>query len=83
MSKWIPVTERMPEEHDEGISTVKWNDDVSDDVLITLDFGDGERWVTKSKTRNGKWEVEFITGWKVLAWMPLPKPYMEDANDNV
>lgn len=85
MSEWIPATERMPEEHDECIiHTIEWDDDdVSEDVLIILDSGDGKRRVIKSRTRNGKLEVELFKGWKIIALMPLPEPYKEEVNEDV
>ena len=37
-------------------------------------------------TTDGKWEVEKIVKLrkcKVVAWMPLPKPYKEKENDDI
>lgn len=84
MSEWIPVEERMPEEYDECIMpTIEWDDDVSEDVLIILDSGDGKKRVIKSRTRNGKLEEKFFNGWKVFALMPLSEPHKEKVNEDV
>ncbi len=72
--KWIPVTEKLPE------------DEV--DVLVWFEYfryGDYNRLFRKtgiSYTYNGEWSgfVNGQSGWrqlKVIAWMPLPKPYRE------
>lgn len=72
--KWIPVTEKLPE------------DEV--DVLVWFEYfryGNYNRLFRNigiSYTYNGEWSgfVNGQSGWrqlKVIAWMPLPKPYRE------
>lgn len=90
--KWIPVSERLPEEHDSIFAklygTDKWNDALwrtrSKEVLVTLEYEDGIRTVKSSHTTDGKWSIEkktTLSKFKVVAWMELPEPYKENQND--
>lgn len=87
--EWIPVSERLPDEHDsvfaKSYGTDEWNDAFwrtkSKEVLVTIEYEDGIRSVTSSYTTDGKWELEKrvkLRKCKVVAWMPLPKPYKEN-----
>lgn len=61
--EWIPVSERLPEEHDSIFAklygTDKWSDALwrtqSKEVLVTLEYEDGIRTVKSSHTTDGKW----------------------------
>lgn len=87
--KWIPVTERLPEEHDSIFAkfkgTEKWKKGmfakVSDNVLATIKCEDGEQEIcTTAKTRDGEWKNDFLRAYsdaKITAWMPFPEPYKE------
>ena len=84
-TRWIPVSERLPEEFicDDGYI------EPSDYVLVWGDHGNygvsrywGNR---KSKTENPNsykdWmDLDWVVQ-KPIAWMPLPKPYKEDEED--
>lgn len=67
--KWIPCSERLPEEDGQYLITVKYKHvDGYDDVYA--EHGDWD---------NGKWDM-FNFGHcgeveGILAWMPLPEPY--------
>ena len=63
-NKWIPVSERLPENHNQ-------------EVLISLKWGIDIGWYS-----DGEWRSEWINHYDdghVLAWMPLPKPYVEET----
>lgn len=83
---WIPVSERLPEEHDSIFARFKgtdtWNDALfektSDEVNVTIEYNDGSRKTTTSYTLDGVWEIEKrqrVAKRKVIAWTPLPEPY--------
>lgn len=89
VGKWIPVTERLPEEYesvlakfygtDQGIKAL-WRTR-SKEVLVCIVYDDGSRSVTTSYTLDGKWHIErrrVLLDFKVIAWMPLPKPMKEE-----
>ena len=59
-SKWIPVSERLPEENDVYLVAVN---------SLGCPTRDVDGFMTHT---DRKWEVY---GNKVIAWMPLPKPY--------
>jgi len=86
MSKWIPVSESMPEEHDsifaKYIGTDKWSRymfaKISDRVLVTRLYPDGSKLVRESHTIDGgQWTSKSRLDDKstVVAWMPLPEPW--------
>lgn len=84
--KWIPCSERMPEEHDSIFSrfygTEKWRDAMfrktSKIVIITVEHLDGTRQTAPCHTMDGEWNQSMKGMGKVLAWMPLPEPYKEE-----
>lgn len=84
--EWIPVSERLPREHDSVFAdlygTDKWDSKlwrtVSNRVLVTIKYDDGARIVKESYTCDGKWSDEKRSiNCKVVAWMPFPEPYKE------
>lgn len=88
--EWIPVSERLPDEHDsifaKSYGTDKWDSKlhrtVSNRVLVTVQCDDGTRFVKESHTRDGEWADEKkCINCKVVAWSPLPNPHKEQDYD--
>ena len=77
--RWIPVTERLPEEHKSvfpGLGTVSkavlvsWVDPFSKNAYPDNSF------VREGITRNGEFTLNHINSDLVpVAWMPTPEPY--------
>ena len=76
VGRWIPVSERMPEEpygclvtvEDEEPMTGRW----FENILPYFVGWDGERW----NDSDGE-QCPF----EVIAWIPLPKPYKAESED--
>ena len=86
VQQWIPVTERLPEEHDSIFTsfhgTEKWQDGMflkcSDTVLASVEYEDCKRRVKAIVTKDGKWDLsKLYRASKVTHWMPLPQPPKE------
>lgn len=82
--EWIPISERLPEEHDSVFAklygTDKWRNELwrttSNVVIATIKYNDGTVIVKDAFTHDGEWTVEKRnTNCKVIAWMPFPNPY--------
>ena len=85
-SKWILCNERMPEEH-EWIGTKKFGTTISDEVYVTFEEPEGERFTKHLKFQNGelsRYDKVYMDAWfkgaKPIAWKPLPEPYEEENN---
>ena len=82
--RWIPVAERLPEEHDSIFAGIKgtdaWNDAMfertSRYVIATVEYEDGTVLTERAHTTDGQWRIDnrLVRG-KVIAWMPMPEPY--------
>lgn len=77
MPHWIPCSERMPKEKDAGILKKIGINRRSDYVLAAVEVK-GERMTVTSRTQDGVWDWNMkyaFPEYKVVAWMPLPKPW--------
>lgn len=64
---WVPATERLPKEY--GDYLVTWQDKLTNRIyleIVECDPDDEDIWIGDIPQSNG---------YKVLAWMPLPKLY--------
>lgn len=80
-TRWIPISEEMPKER-EWMGTDKFGTTISDEVYVTFEYPDGDRFTDHLIFQNGKVpphkqrEIDvFDKGVVPIAWMPLPKPY--------
>lgn len=90
--EWIPVSKKLPDEHDSIFAKLCETDVVNDmlwrtrskEVLVTIEYENGARTVKSSHTTDGKWWIEketTLSKFKVIAWMPMPEPYKENENE--
>lgn len=61
--RWIPVTERLPEEGEVVLTQAKFKDDMKMAVSSRIDYNYWTAWGTRDIN--------------IIAWMPLPEPYQE------
>lgn len=83
---WIPVSQRLPEEHDSIFAKFKGTDNwkrgmfekTSKYVIATVVFDDGTVLVEQAHTTDGIWRTDKkVLGGTVVAWMDYPEPYKE------
>ena len=80
-SEWNLCSKRMPEEH-EWIGTRRFGTTISDEVYVTFEAHDGQRFADHISFQNNKLsrpDAERMRVWykgaKPIAWMPLPEHY--------
>lgn len=75
--RWIPVTERLPEEPYGCLVTIEDEEPMTGQMfecILPYFVGwDGERW---NDSDGEQCPLE------VIAWMPLPEPYKAESEDN-
>jgi hypothetical protein len=88
--RWIPVTERLPEERPtlaaaRGADVLKkyphMPQTVSDRVITSVVFPDGTKMAVNGWTVDGKWHMDYRLEFEVVAWMPYPEPYRPIEGD--
>ena len=89
VKEWIPVTERLPDEHESLFARYKGTDKwfngmfmtISDLVIDCAEYENGERIVKTANTTEGIWKVkDSFYPCRVTHWIPLPNPKKEDRN---
>ena len=85
--RWIPCSERMPEDDKKQYIVQKTNGSI--DILgftkdaYKLDRYDFAEYKGKNKQLFYKYDSEYgYIEWKCEAWMPLPEPYKAKNEDN-
>ena len=85
--RWIPCSERLPGEH-EWFGTKKFGTTISNEVYVTFEAPDGQRFAKHISFQNGKLSPVdeqrmkvWFKGAKPIAWMPLPEPYKTESGD--
>lgn len=66
MMRWIPVSERLPEEEYEVLVTTSWHD-------VCIAWYDDGKW-------RAEYINEYDDD-EILAWMPLPMPWRGEENE--
>ena len=83
VQEWIPVTERLPDEHESLFARYKGTDKwlngmfmtTSDLVIVCVECENGERIVKTAITKEGVWKIkDSFHQYRVTHWMPLPQP---------
>lgn len=67
-TRWIPVSEKLPEKNGNYLVTVEANDGTASIKFQMVDHY-GPKWLHDEKTR------------KVIAWMPLPESYNAESEE--
>lgn len=69
--KWIPVSERLPED---DYAVLVYEANHNNNFLAIYEDG---RWKSFDPTYKATYFDETIY-WHIIAWMPLPEPYKEE-----
>ena len=77
-TRWIPVSERLPKDHD-------WY------VIVVKEKSTGYQYIPRIASHNHDncWSIidtedankEWLDDLECIAWMPLPEPYMAESED--
>ena len=80
-AEWILCSKKMPEER-EWIGTKQFGTTISDEVYVTFEAPDGQRFAKHISFQNGKLSPAdeqrmkvWFKGARPIAWKPLPEPW--------
>ena len=84
--RWIPCSERLPEEDVEVLITYRYKEGEGDTSHADIDITTyGQMYFGGNKVGNHKhWRQPFEyfeSNYEVVAWMPLPEPYKDGEHD--
>jgi hypothetical protein len=83
--RWIPVTERLPEEYGEYRITWKTSSDPGKRFIGDAEYEPGFEWDDAHDRFFGEWLLEdYVKAYpdvEVTAWKPIGEPYTEEDND--
>jgi len=84
--RWIPCSERLPEEDVEVLITYRYKEGEGDTSHADIDITTyGQMYFGGNKVGNHKhWRQPFEyfeSNYEVVAWMPLPEPYKDGKQD--
>lgn len=89
VSRWIPVSERLPEEYGEYMITWTTSHSMVNGKYGFLGIAEYElsgEYDHENNRFKGEWLLEdYIKNYpdvKVTAWMPLPEPYKAESEDS-
>ena len=77
--KWIPVSERLPEEDGEYLVTIKKRNGIIFCDVCTFDAGDAEKPFCSSNSSLRDYWKHGLPKDMTIAWMPLPEPYKAES----
>ena len=83
--RWIPVTERLPEEYGEYRITWETSSDPGKRFIGDAEYEPGYEWDNDHDRFKGEWLLEdyikIYPNVEVIAWKPIGEPYTEEEND--
>lgn len=78
MNEWIPVSERLPEEGEVVLTTVKGIQGILENFVYADCRYINGIWESLVEANYDYW-TEIVD---VIAWMPYPEPYKENIYEN-
>lgn len=81
--RWIPVTEKLPEEDKEVLISYRYKEGEGDTSHVNIGINTYGAMYT-GLTRVKDWRTPFKyfhLNYEVIAWMPLPEPYKGGAEE--
>ena len=84
--RWIPCSERLPEEDTEVLISYRYKEGEGDTDHVNIDITSygtvcfGGREIHTLKEWRQPFDY-FHANYEVIAWMPLPEPYREDEQE--